>query len=221
MPTKKPRSPAKAIEPTGDSRGLLSQYAAALGVDLTLVESRLDMQQTAPEAAPWWFPKSRHAALLKMARQAEKLESQTCDGAVAAGVWIKAYMALMQASPEERARTHLQGVLFNAAAKGPVSECPHTRVLALLFASIAGDLSATPAELIAELDGPLQARRITGRHAPRRVAREAVRNEWQRDRQAYGGNKTDFARAMARRLLIEQGLEVTDRTIREDWLRGL
>lgn len=70
------------------------------------------------------------------------------------------------------------------------------------------------------LESTIARHRVGARYGDRREAREWVRELWQREGHAFD-SKSDFARLMARRLLNERGLEVKDRTIREDWLKGL
>lgn len=59
------------------------------------------------------------------------------------------------------------------------------------------------------------------RHALNREAKAWVLGEWQAHAEGYARNKSEFARHYARRLLNERGVEVTDRSIREKWLKGL
>lgn len=55
-------------------------------------------------------------------------------------------------------------------------------------------------------------------HAPRIEAREWILAEWAKYR-TESNNKSEFARIYARRVKQERGLEVTEKTIREVWLR--
>jgi hypothetical protein len=48
--------------------------------------------------------------------------------------------------------------------------------------------------------------------------REWVRAEWHEHSAAYKNNKSDFARSYIKLVLQKFGVEVTDRTIKEDWL---
>lgn len=60
------------------------------------------------------------------------------------------------------------------------------------------------------------------RHASSNAARDWVIKEWRDSgKVGHGGNKTDFARAFVPRVLRERGVEVTEKTIRESWLKGL
>jgi hypothetical protein len=56
------------------------------------------------------------------------------------------------------------------------------------------------------------------RHAPNRKAREFVVAEWLKHREAYGGNKSEFARHYAARVWNELQVRVTEKQIREVWL---
>lgn len=73
----------------------------------------------------------------------------------------------------------------------------------------------------AAAEAALAADRVGKRHAAHREARAYVRGEWPQARDSYAGNRSAFARDMAKRLKRERGLEVTERTIAEDWLKGL
>lgn len=55
-------------------------------------------------------------------------------------------------------------------------------------------------------------------HAPRNNAKNWVRSEWIEKHEAYGGNKSEFARHYARRIKNERSIEITEKTIREVWL---
>ena len=57
------------------------------------------------------------------------------------------------------------------------------------------------------------------RHAPHRQAREFVRAEWTLHRASYGNNKSAFARDYVRRVWNELNLSVTEKQLREVWLR--
>lgn len=59
----------------------------------------------------------------------------------------------------------------------------------------------------------------SARHQKTNQARDWVRMEWGQHAQAYGGNKSEFSRHYARRLANERGVTVTEKTIRESWLR--
>ena len=59
------------------------------------------------------------------------------------------------------------------------------------------------------------------RHKKNAEMRELVIARWQADGQSYGGNKSDFARHYARRLLQEHEFAVEATTIATRWLRGL
>jgi hypothetical protein len=59
------------------------------------------------------------------------------------------------------------------------------------------------------------------RHAAMREAREWVTAEWKAHRTGYDGNKSEFSRHYSSRLRNERELIVTDRNIRERWLKGL
>lgn len=46
-----------------------------------------------------------------------------------------------------------------------------------------------------------------------------VLSEWAAHKDAYEGNKSEFARVYSARIKREKGIDITDRTIRERWLR--
>jgi len=56
-------------------------------------------------------------------------------------------------------------------------------------------------------------------HEKRRTAKDFVQREWRAHRADYSENKSEFARHYARRVQNEMGVRVTDKTIREVWLR--
>ena len=55
-------------------------------------------------------------------------------------------------------------------------------------------------------------------HAKRYPAIAYIKSEWAEHREAYGGNKSAFARAYTRRLSREKGINVTERQMRDVWL---
>ena len=69
-----------------------------------------------------------------------------------------------------------------------------------------------------EEDSP-SARAVKG-HAKRYPAIEFVKAEWVKHRTAYRDNKSEFARIYSRRVLNEHGVKVTDKQIREVWLKN-
>jgi hypothetical protein len=56
-------------------------------------------------------------------------------------------------------------------------------------------------------------------HAPRRAAFEWVIAEWVAHSAAYEGNKSAFARDYSRRVKLEHGISITEKQMREVWLR--
>ncbi len=56
-------------------------------------------------------------------------------------------------------------------------------------------------------------------HAKRYPVIDFVKNEWAKYRNDYDGNKSEFARIYSRRVLNEHGLKVTEKQIREVWLK--
>ena len=63
------------------------------------------------------------------------------------------------------------------------------------------------------------ARTVKG-HSKRYPAMDFVKAEWAKHRLAYQGNKSEFARVYSRRVLNEHGVKVTDKQIREVWLKN-
>lgn len=59
----------------------------------------------------------------------------------------------------------------------------------------------------------------TRRHADTNSARDWVRSEWHAYRDAYQGNKSAFARDYVRRVFNERGVQVTEKQMREVWLK--
>lgn len=67
----------------------------------------------------------------------------------------------------------------------------------------------------------LQARaNAAKRHAPNALARKFIQAEWALHRTAYQGNKSAFARDYVRRIKREFDVEVTEKQLREVWLKG-
>ena len=56
-------------------------------------------------------------------------------------------------------------------------------------------------------------------HAPNRRARAFVVAEWSLHREAYENNKSAFSRDYVKRLLNEMGVRVTEKQMREVWLK--
>lgn len=56
------------------------------------------------------------------------------------------------------------------------------------------------------------------RHKANREAKDFVRSEWSKHREAYGGNKSAFARDYVKRVLNEFSVKVTEKQMREVWL---
>ena len=69
-----------------------------------------------------------------------------------------------------------------------------------------------------EASDSASARTIKG-HSKRYPAIDFVKAEWAKHRLAYQGNKSEFARIYSRRVLNEHGVKVTDKQIREVWLK--
>jgi hypothetical protein len=129
---------------------------------------------------------------------------------------LRERLALLDRFPQLAAWSALASAIAGAARDPRVAACSEARETAeALYALVIG------ARPWAEIESLLASRRVAARHVDRRDARECARETWQREADAYKRNKSDFARTFARRLLNERGIEVTDRTIREDWLRGL
>ena len=70
-----------------------------------------------------------------------------------------------------------------------------------------------------EASDSASARTIKG-HSKRYPAIDFVKAEWAKHRLAYQGNKSDFSRAYSRRVWSEYGVKVTDKQIREVWLKN-
>lgn len=56
-------------------------------------------------------------------------------------------------------------------------------------------------------------------HAPTNAARQWIVAEWKTHRDAYGGNKSAFARDYVRRVKNELDVTITEKTMREVWLK--
>jgi hypothetical protein len=117
----------------------------------------------------------------------------------------------------------LAAALAEVSREKAIRECPEAAQFVYLLYQLVADgevHSRSRGGPLRALESMIATLRVSARHGDRKGARERVRELWQREGGGYE-SKSDFARVMARRLLIETGLEVTDRTIREDWLRGL
>lgn len=57
------------------------------------------------------------------------------------------------------------------------------------------------------------------KNLPHKDARAWVVSEWLTHHAAYGGNKSEFARSYSARLKRERGVQVSDKQIRDVWLR--
>ena len=57
------------------------------------------------------------------------------------------------------------------------------------------------------------------RHAPHRQAKKFVVAEWELHRIAYENNKSSFSRDYVRRVLNEMGVHITEKQMREVWLK--
>jgi hypothetical protein len=56
-------------------------------------------------------------------------------------------------------------------------------------------------------------------HAPSNDAKKFVQDEWEKHAQAYDWNKSEFARHYVRRLLNERQVKVTEKQLRDVWLK--
>ena len=83
--------------------------------------------------------------------------------------------------------------------------------------------SAQPGMLIAALEAQNSDRASKAakkRHAKNDAARNFVISEWQKNFAGYDGNKTAFTRHYVRRVLNEFNIRVTEKTMREVWLKN-
>ncbi|WP_454903342.1 hypothetical protein [Variovorax gossypii] len=62
---------------------------------------------------------------------------------------------------------------------------------------------------------------VAARHASTRPAKQFVTAEWQEHRSEYANNKSAFARDYVRRIKNEFDLKVTEKQLREVWLKDL
>lgn len=63
-------------------------------------------------------------------------------------------------------------------------------------------------------------RAVSARHASTIPAKQFVETEWAVNRGAYGENKSAFARDYVRRIKREFNVDVTEKQLREVWLKG-
>lgn len=59
------------------------------------------------------------------------------------------------------------------------------------------------------------------RSEPYREPKQFVQDQWAKHRDAYENNKSDFARTYVRIVNQQFGIEVTERTVRESWLKDI
>ncbi|WP_454903343.1 hypothetical protein [Variovorax gossypii] len=62
-------------------------------------------------------------------------------------------------------------------------------------------------------------RAVAARHAPGKRARTFVQHEWSTHQNAYNANKSAFARDYVRRVKHEFGVDITEKQLREVWLK--
>ena len=65
----------------------------------------------------------------------------------------------------------------------------------------------------------LAAARAKKRHAKNAAAKAFIKEEWERYREDYKNNKSDFARVYVRIVKMEFGIDFTEKTIRDVWLK--
>jgi hypothetical protein len=73
---------------------------------------------------------------------------------------------------------------------------------------------------IRDLESVIASQHANGRHEPMRATEQWVAEEWAKyGAKDYKNNKSAFARDYSARCIRERGVKVTDRTIREKWLK--
>lgn len=86
----------------------------------------------------------------------------------------------------------------------------------LFFGQYMGSAGATFSEDAIEV---IARKGAESKHAPHRAAREFVTREWVQHRAAYDGNKSAFSRDYVKRVLNEMKTKVTEKQMREVWLK--
>lgn len=81
------------------------------------------------------------------------------------------------------------------------------------------DMEVETEERLADFNRERARRAALRKHGPTKSAKAFVLHEWTQHRAAYNGNKSAFARDYVRRLRNEQGVVVTEKQLREVWLK--
>lgn len=131
-----------------------------------------------------------------------------------------AWLAIWAETPEGRGFMRLSELLEAAKNDPLVAGSVRASTLAALFADVAGDPDGLE-QLFDVYNRGEQSKRGLARHQSRALAMEWVQLEWKAHADGYDHNKSEFARAYARRCAMEKACSVKERTIREVWLRGL
>lgn len=118
--------------------------------------------------------------------------------------------------------TRLHELLVAAEQDPLIAASPGARAMVFCLQFLAGESADcfTAEEAFRLFDKSIAVMRAKERHQPGQTAKSWVLDQWQKEASAYGNNKSEFARHYAARCLRERNYKVTDRTIREDWLRG-
>lgn len=133
---------------------------------------------------------------------AEILGNPNADG------WVRLVELLMQAGKDER-------IISSPGASGFV---------ALIVKYAKDSLTTSSAEqalrpLAKELESESARNKANKRFNETRKAEKWTVGEWQQHKKDYEGNKSAFARDYAKRIWNEKNVQVTERNIRERWLK--
>ncbi len=132
------------------------------------------------------------------------------------------FLANAEASPEGRGWLALCDGLTSLQHDSKVGASKPAAEFLEIMAVLARDslAASSAARALEPLRSAWAAMTAAKRHSETLSAKPWVLSEWRLHREGYQGNASEFARVYSRRLLIERGVRVSDRTIRERWLKG-
>lgn len=177
----------------------------------------MDIDQQAEESPDWQVPAPSRAALefidataRRLRREGRSFEQITAN-----------FNSATQAT-NGRGWERLYDLLCEASVDPDVAASPGASDLVSLLQLLAVESvdCLTAEDSMKLLDRVRAAGRANDRHQAGRRMKAWVRAEWLAHGQAYR-SKADFARIYRDKLLKERGFEVTERSLWEDWLRGL
>lgn len=142
--------------------------------------------------------------------------------ALTAPAHVIEFLASAESSTEGRGWLALcDGLTSLQHAPEVIASKPAAEFLAIMVELARDSLTASSgAQALEPLRSAWAAMTAARRHEETLSEKPWVLSEWRLHREGYQGNASEFARVYSRRLLIERGVRVSDRTIRERWLKG-